>query len=72
MTHKVEYTTYNNNDFKHTAFCKTDEEASTLKAKLEKLPHISDVRISSGGQRITDGSCLLRGHCTHRLGVWRG
>ena len=73
MTHKVEYITYNNQAFKHTTFCKSDTEARALMTKLGQLPHVSDVRIrSEAGQRITDGSCLLRGHCTHRLGVWQG
>ena len=48
----VEYITYNNKDFKQSIPCDDVEDAEILKAQLEKLRHVSDVRITtaSAGQ----------------------
>jgi len=45
MQYMIEYVRYNNNDFIDTVFSKTIEDAEMLKAQLEKLRHVSNVRI---------------------------
>jgi len=45
MSITVEYITYNNKDFKQIIPCDDMEGAEMLKAQLEKLRHVSDVRI---------------------------
>ena len=47
MNINVEYVTYNNKDFKQTIPCVDMEAAEMLKAQLEKLRHVSDVRITT-------------------------
>ena len=46
MQYMIEYVRYNNNDFIDTVFAKTIEDAEMLKEQLEKLRHVSNVRIS--------------------------
>ena len=43
----VEYITYNNKDFKQIIPCEDMEDAEMLKMQLEKLRHVSDVRITA-------------------------
>ncbi len=47
MSITVEYITYNNKDFKQIIPCDDMEYAEILKAQLEKLRHVSHVRITT-------------------------
>jgi len=47
MSITVEYITYNNKDFKQIIPCDDMEDAEMLKAQLEKLRHVSGVRITT-------------------------
>lgn len=47
MSITVEYITYNNKDFKQIIPCDDMEDAEMLKTQLEKLRHVSDVRITT-------------------------
>jgi len=42
---RVEYNTYNNNDYVNIRFCNSLSEAKRLKEKLETLKHVSNIVI---------------------------
>jgi hypothetical protein len=46
IEYKITYIKYNNKEMHDSKFAKTIEKAEALKISLEKLTHISDVRIT--------------------------